>query len=271
MLNKMSNRKADHLGAAAGREANSVLSAIHEPVTRKLVQNELLSKDHLNVLHDHCGSGEDTFLLASLLGQHSNITAIDENKIMIEKARQKNAEGNFNNVRFFNTDQLDWTKGQQYDLIFTRFLLSNFHKEEVLLQNYYQRLNEGGILIIEGISLSGFASYPYNHAFARSAELLSRTQTVKVNSGSLRDQLKNDLLQTGFREARINVSTPTFIEDAHKTIVSLSLEAAMDKIIGLQLSTATELDALLLELRHFENKEYTLISSPGMYQIIAKK
>lgn len=271
MLNKMSNRKANHLGAAARRAMTSVLSAIYEPATRNLIQKQLQSNAQLKVLHYLCGSGEDTFLLASLLGQHSNITAIDNDNIMIEKARHKKAEGSFSNVRFFNTDQLDWTQEQQYDLIFTSYLLSNFNSAEVLFQSFYQKLNEGGTLIIKGFNLNGYTSYPYNHAFARSAELLSLTQTLKVNSEYLRDQLKNAFLHTDFRKTKINVTTPTFIEDAHKTIVSLLLEATIDKIIGLQLTTTTELDALLLELRHFEKKENTLISSPGMYQIIAKK
>lgn len=271
ILKKMSKRKADHLGAAAGRAVNSILSAIYEAVTSDLIQKELLSKDHLNVLHYLCGTGEDSFLLASLLEENTPITAVEEDKVMIEKALQKSAESNFKKVRFFHTDQLDWKKEAKYDLIFTRLLVSKFLEEGPLLKNFYQGLKEGGLLIIEGISLSGYSSYPYNHAFARSAELLSMTQAANVSSESLHDQLKNVLQQTGFHKTRINVSTPTFMEDAHRTIVSLLLEATMDKIIDLGLSTATELDALLLELRHFENKENTLISSPGMYQMIAKK
>ena len=271
ILKKMSKRKADHLGAAAGRAVNSILSAIYEAVTNNLIQQELLAKDHLNVLHYLCGTGEDTFLLASLLEENAHITAVDEDKIMIEKALQKSAESSFNQVHFFHTDQLDWRKEAKYDLIFTRLLASNFLAEGPLLKNFYHRLKEGGMLIIEGISLSGYSSYPYNHAFARSTELLFLTYAAKVDAKQMQDQLKKALQKTGFRQAKVTIATPFFIANNYKMIVSLSLEAAMDKIIDLGLSTATELDALLLELRHFENKENTLISSPGMYQMIAKK
>ena len=54
-------------------------------------------------------------------------------------------------------------------------------------------------------------------------------------------------------------------------IVSLTLEAVCTEILQLKLASKTELNALLLELKHFEKQEDTLISTPGVYQIIAKK
>ena len=268
---RKTNKKAEQLGAAARRAMTPILSAIYEPMTSDFLKICFLSKTEMHGLHIACGSGEDTFLLASQLGENGRISAIDEDRVMIERARQKKAEKGVNGISFSSADQSTWLNEKKYDFIYTRILMSLLLVEESLLQKIYQSLKKGASLIIEGMNLAGYAAYPYNHAFGRSVEILNQLYMTHASDQNVKDQLLAMFQHHGFREIKIDFIPPAFIDGTYKMIISLTLEAAMEEIIHLKLSSTTELNALLLELRLFEKQEDTLISTPGVYQILAKK
>lgn len=62
------NGTSDHLGAAARRALDTHLADLYEPVTREWLGKHLPASGISRGLHLASGSGENTFLLAALLG-----------------------------------------------------------------------------------------------------------------------------------------------------------------------------------------------------------
>ena len=83
----------------------------------------------------------------------------------------------------------------------------------------------------------------------------------------MHDQLK----QTGFKKINIQMVRPRFLTGKNKHIVSLLLENLSSKLIEEKIASPTEIQALLFELKDFENKQYTMITLPGIFQTCAYK
>ena len=64
---------------------------------------------------------------------------------------------------------------------------------------------------------------------------------------------------------------PAFLKVEHKAIASLTLESISEILLQEELITSTELEALLAELKAFENRKDTLVLLPGIYQAKAYK
>ena len=93
-------RNLSGLGAAAQRAAVRLLAVICASATRHLLQQLLPDTAGLRCLHWGCGSGEETFLLSSLLTEESSWWAIDEDPVLIEAALQQEARHSGASVHF---------------------------------------------------------------------------------------------------------------------------------------------------------------------------
>ncbi len=222
-------------------------------------------------LHIACGSGEDTFLIASLLNQTYCLHGIDENKVLIEDAKHAKEVGEWDQVNFLNTCPSTWKPEMKYDFVYSRIWKTDLLKQTGFLKNTRNNLKEDGKFILELIQFSGFSAFPYHPAFSRSAELILKTEQCLTNTLGLTEKY-TDLLQShGLRILEINYSPPAFIEKKDKKILSQILATFEEKLLQLGLVTKEELDSLLYQLKRYETRGDSLISRPGVYQILASR
>lgn len=183
---------------------------------------------------------------------------------------QKNHWGQ-KRIRCVQADLTSWESEQPFDVVYTRTWAGGLSGLDTLLETIRQNLHTGGRLLLEVVSLFGFSAYPYNHALARSMELIGRLETPGHSTAALPERVQVLLQQAGFDTLEVLSSLPAFVPRTHNQAVSLALEACRDAILQCRGSTAEELNALLLELREFEAQGDTMISRPGLLQILAKK
>lgn len=265
---KSSKGESSTLGAAARRAQASLQAAIFEPATRQWLEKRLTPFADGHALHLGCGSGQDTFLIATLLGENSTLYGIDEDAASVEAARQIKALRDVGRVHFAQACLADWSPARPFDLIYTRILASALPAPEAWLAGLSRNLTSGGVLLAEIIKPSGFRAYPYNHAFARTMELISRLEAAQPCEA---EELPGRLEQAGFTDMVTTYAAPAFIPPGCNRIASLSLECYRAEILRRGDSNREELNALLLELRTYERQEDTLVSRPGVLQIIARK
>ena len=258
----------DVLGAAARRELTSLLTAIFELSSRQWMEQHLLCLEEGLGLHLGCGGGENTFLIASLLGKKAVVYGIDEDPALIETARQKKALSGPEHVHFAQASLYLWKVDTMYDFIYTRIQTAAAPNPEKWPIGLARNLQTGGVLLAEILSPSGFRAYPYNHAFARAMELIGRLEEAQPYGA---EQLPGLLRPAGFAAIKTTYASPAFIPPACNRIASLSLECYRAEILRRGDSNREELNALLQELRAYEQQEDTLVSRPGVLQVWAKK
>lgn len=258
--------QAHQLGTAARRALDDLLSSIYEPVTREWLNRQLPDIWEGSGLHLACGNGHDSFILASLIDAQTTLMCIDEDAATVQAARHSGALGNREGLQFLQADPFNWETTQVFDFIYTRIWAGSWAGQSDLMQAIRRNLKTGGILLVEIVTLSGFRAYPYNHAFARTMELISLLETSRPGRVTPQEQILVLLQRAGFETPEPSAGPPAFIPHADNRVVSLALEACREAILHCRGSTAEELNALLLELREFERQDDTLISRPGLLQ-----
>lgn len=256
------------LGAAARRAQASLLAAIFGAATRQWLEKHLNPIEGGQGLHLGCGSGADSFLIASLLGESTTVYGIDEDAALIEAAQQEKSRRGLEHVHFIQSSLTLWEVSRPYDFIYMRVLASAPPAPEGWLAGIPRNLKAGGVLLAEIIKPSGFQAYPYNHAFARTMELVGRLEEGQPYEA---EELPGMLEKIGFTDIATTYASPAFIPPACNRIASLSLEYCQAEILRRGDSNREELNALLLELRTFEQQEDTLASRPGVLQAWARK
>lgn len=256
------------LGAAAQRELTTLITAMYQVPTREWLGRHLSGERAMHGLHWSCGSGEFTFLIASLLEEKSTVWGIDADPVLIDVARREQNRRAENRVRFEQDDPALWQSEPTYDFIYTRFRASALPDQGALLQRLWRRLNPGSYLLAEVLSFSGFNAYPYNHAFGRAAELIGR---LEETPDGRRQYWRELFQQAGFTDMEIACTPPAFLPREHNRILSLALEFFREVLLRRRLAAREELNALLLELRQYEQQEDTLICRPGVHLLLAGK
>lgn len=259
--------ESNSLGAAARRAQASLLAAIFGPAARQWLEKQLKPVKGGQGLHLGCGSGEDSFLIASLLSENTTLHGIDEDAALIEAARQKKARRGLGHVHFAEGNLTTLNAGRPYDFIYTRIQASALSAPEAWLAGISRALAAGGVLLVEVIKPSGFRAYPYNHAFARAMELIGRLEDAQPCEA---EELPGLLQQAGFTDIETTYAAPAFIPPACNRIASLSLECYQAEILRRGDSNREELNALLQELHAYEQQENTLVSRPGVLQVRAR-
>ena len=247
------------------------LAAIQKESSRKWLKKHLPGEAGVSGLHIGCGSGENTFLIASLLKGKYTLIGLEDNPDLIEMARITKASGNLGQVCFQHTSPLKWKSEQPYDFVYSRIWVADLLKQENFLTNTKNHLKENGRFILELIQLSGFSAYPYNPAFSRSAELISKIEQTSTHTSEVVEKCIDLLENQGLQIQDINYSLPTFLDKKNKNLLSKILTLFEKKLLQLKLVKAEEFKPLLLELQRYEASGDALISRPGVYQILAKK
>lgn len=239
-------------GQTAGKESQWILSKLMMPSTKAFF-DKLVFKNGMSGLDASCENGGSTLESLNLFGQQKELPI--ENK----------------NVRFQKVNFSEWQANPAYDFIYSKLMLSQTTTPERLLTKMYDSLVPGGFLMLEEIDLTGFHCFPFCFAFNRYLELLKAIKSKMGADTKIGPKLMHFLQNTGFQKIKVQLVSPSFLKNDEKRIVSLSLENISATILNENLATATELQALLYELKSFEKQKNTMVSLPSIYQVVGNK
>lgn len=258
------------LGSAAGRAFDKMIASIYAPVTLEWLVKYLKAGSQVSGLHVGCKDGSDTFLLAALLGGGCTLTAIDEDPALIEQAQLEKKYKRLEHIQFCPTGLADLATDVEFDFIFSRSKTQEFADQISEWEGMARQLRAGGILFFQVQDFTGFHSFPYNYAFARSVELIGKLGSPPLRDSNLKDLALEHLTAAGFGDFETTFSPPAFVPKENNHILSLYLEWRKAEIQTGALASREELNSLIQELKYYESQPDTLISRPGMYQIRAR-
>jgi len=257
------------IGNAARRKRQQIMSKNLSPSTEAFVGDASLRRG-MNGLDLGCGTGETTLLLKSMVG-NGRITGIDSRSTQISIAKDKAQRNNVNRIEFQCINILEWRPRVSYDFVYSGFHFCLLKKPLLLLKQVYSTLKPGGFAMIEDLDFSQFHSFPNSFAFDRFVELYMDVLTLQGADPKIGNNLFPLFQEVGFDHIKVQKVRPTFLTGKDKYLASFTLESIATILVNENLAMTTEIQALLFELRDFESQSNTMITLPGIYQVMGYK
>ena len=215
--------------------------------------------------------GDLTRVLAEAVTKTGNIVGVDTHSLNIEIAKQHAVNSNYNNIQYFLSEEKDAYQSQKYDFVFARFLFSKSQNPGKEAEQVFQLLKPGGLFLYQEMDFLKHYCFPSNFAFTRYLDLyakLAKKQGLDIRIGG---QLNPILKAKGFNNIRSYQVQSFFLNGLAKSFSSLMLESISDQLIYENLALDIEVNALVEELKYFEQQPETILSLPGLYQAQAQK
>jgi len=253
---------------AAYRRKQQLLNMLLEENTKAFIATANI-KSGMHGLVLNCEVGDLAMLLANAVGVNGSVVGIDANHLNIEIAKQHSA--NANNLEYYLSEEKDSYLNRSYDFVFARSLFSNSMNPIKEAQQVFQYLKTGGLLLLQEMDYLKQYCYPSNFAFTRYLDLYAKLAKKQGADLNIIPQI-NPLLKTaGFSRVKAAQVSPLFINGLAKSFSSLMLESLAPQLIRQQLVLPAEINALIEELKLFEQQPETILSLPGIYQMQAHK
>jgi len=234
-------------GGVEGRERLRLLSRILRPTTLSLL-GRVGVRPGMSCVDVGCGGGDVTLDIARLVGADGRVVGIDIDAIKIDLAREEGAIAGILNVEFRQTSVDEWRPAPQFDLAYSRFLLTHLTDPTATVRTMRQALRPGGVIVIEDVDFAGHFCYPTQPAFSRYVELY--TQTVRRRGGDpdIGPKLPRMLLDNGFERVDMNVVQPAGIDGDVKLLNPITMENFADAVLATGLASRAEVDEIIAGL-----------------------
>lgn len=236
------------------------------PATSAFLRQVVIKKG-ITAIELNCGEGDVSFQLARLVGGQGSVLGLDPSWENIRTARQIALIRKASNVTFVQTERYECAAEQHLGLAYGRLPLNPLFVPDETFEAIWKCLQPGGMILLEAMDLSSFHSVPQNYAFERFLDLYHSLLQPLWGDVNLNTLLIRRLSQAGFREVQQQYVPPTFQRGPFKHLASLALAGMQETLLQQNMATPDELQALLHELRSFEQQDHTMINMPGIYQV----
>jgi ubiquinone/menaquinone biosynthesis C-methylase UbiE len=252
-------------GGVEGRERLRLLSRILRPTTLVLL-DRVGVRPGMSCVDVGCGGGDVTLDLARLVGPTGRVVGIDIDAIKLDLARQEAAAQGIANVEFRHTGVDEWRPAPDFDLEYSRFLLTHLTDPIVAVRTMRQALRPGGVVILEDLDFAGHFCYPDHPAFSRYVELYTRTVLRRGGDPFIGPKLPGMLLDNGFERVDMNVVQPSGIAGEVKLLNPVTMENFADAVLAAGLASRAEVDEVIAGLYESARDGRTVMSVARVVQ-----
>ncbi len=252
---------------AASRKRHQVLSEILAPSTMAFLQKVPFKKG-MHGLDLGCGTGDNTMLLKTLIGSEGKMTGMDTSAFHIRIAKERAIQNEVDNIDYRHQNMLEWKEDEVYDFIYSGLLFNQLPVPLNILKQMYRSLKPGGYAMVEDLDYSEFHCFPNCYAFDRFVGLFTEIKKQQGTDANIGNHLNRLFQQAGFNKIQAQLVPPNFLKGKTKHIASLTLESIAPLLLEEKRTTPTELQALIFELKNFEEQKNTMITLPGIYQVV---
>ena len=195
------------------------------------------------------------------------MTGLDANPFYIKIAKEKALQKGEEQLDYRQQNLSEWKEKQKYDFVYSRLFFNPLSNLPAILKSAHTSLKTGGFAVFENFDFSQFHCFPNCYAFDCFVELFTTINKGQNDNPNRGKQLRSAFHHAGFENIRLQQVRPNFLTKKAKHIVSLTLENIAPILIEEKLSTPTELQVLIQELKSFESQKDTMIALPGTYQV----
>jgi SAM-dependent methyltransferase len=247
-------------GGWAGKQRLDLLAAVMQPYTTWLLDTVGVASGS-RCLDVGCGGGHVSRELARRVGPDGLVVGIDLDPEVIALARADAQRDGLTNVRFEVGDAAALEAGE-YDLAYSRFLLSHVQSPTLVLESVAATVRPGGAVILEDTDFRASFCYPESDAHRRFVGLYRETVSRFGGNADLGPALPALLRSVGVQSIALDVCQPSALTGPTKLMAVVTLERISRAVIGERLASADELDELVGALRSYYEDPTTVMSTP---------
>ncbi len=259
------NQYAIH-GGIQGRERLRILARVmHDSTASLLSQLELA--DGLACLDVGCGGGDVTREIARRVAPCGKVVGTDIDAMKLEIAREETQEAQIENAEFRLSDIREGSGTPEFDVVYSRFLLTHMSDPVAAIKSFLRQLRPGGVLALEDIDFSGSFTYPESPAFRKFYDLYCAVIRRRGGDPNMGQRLPVFMKECGLEAIQISVVQPIGLTGEVKQLNGLTMENIADAVLADQLATRTEIDEIVSELNEYAANERTLTGVPRVVQV----
>ena len=247
-------------GGWAGKRRLDVLAAVMEPHTAWLLDTVGVATGS-RCLDVGCGGGHLSRELARRVGPDGRVIGIDLDPDVISLARADAQREGLTNV-FFEVQDAAALGAGDFDLAYSRFLLSHVQRPASVLASITAAVRPGGAVVVEDTDFRASFCYPESAAYQRFVQLYRETVSRFGGNADIGPALPALLRSAGVTSIVLDVRQPSALTGPTKLMSVVTLERISRAVIGERLASPDELDAVLAALRDYYEDPTTLMSVP---------
>jgi ubiquinone/menaquinone biosynthesis C-methylase UbiE len=223
----------------------TLLNQIYGPFSRAFLSDCGL-RPGMTVLDVGCGTGTVTAWIATQVVPDGHVVGVDVGEEQLGVARQHAAERGLANVTFraLSAEALG-AVGEQFDLVYSRFLLVHLERPELALREMLACVKPGGVLASDEQELAAACCVPDSSAFSRSVDLvyqLARAKNLNFDYGS---STFGTFRALGCQDVSLRVVQPALTTMQTKRLWPQFFVEARASIADSGLVSAAELDDII--------------------------
>ncbi len=257
-------------GGDKGKKRLEILARTIGMETRKFIKTVGISQG-IKCLDLGCGGGDVSFLLSQFIGKNGKVVGYDIDNRKIELAKKSLHNSDIHNVSFEVKDAYDLDEEREYDLVYSRFLLSHLKEPPKVLEKIKTSIKKGGKILIEDTDFSGHFSYPYSKGFSLYISLYQELLNKRGANANLGQKLFTLLNQAGFKNIEFCISQPAHTKGEGKLMAEITFEGITKSLLEENIISKRDSDEILKELIEFRRRSDTIMSLPRIFQIQATK
>lgn len=257
-------------GGREGYDRLQVLARVRWPDTSRLL-DDIGMHPGMRCLDLGCGSGAVTLELADLVGPNGHVIGIDMDDVKLGLAREAARARGLENVEFRVANVVEWTEHEAYDLVYTRFLLQHLSEPLDVVRRMWSAVRPGGTLAVEDADFDGRFGHPPNDGFAFSVRSYAAVLTHNGGDPQVGRKLLRFFLEVGAPDPQLRLTQDVSRDGEGKSLALLSFDTAVDAVRAAALASDDEIAAARAELVAFTDDPTTLLTSPWVFQVWARK
>jgi len=253
-------------GGEEGKKRLNVLSEILYDYTKSVIEEDgkITGKKFLDV---GSGGGNVALMAAKMVGETGHVTAIDFDAEIVRLAEAEAKSQNVLNIQYAVTDAYKIDYNGEFDIAYSRFLLSHLEKPEMVLNNMLKSLKPGGRIIVEDIDFSGHFCYPPCSAFDAYIEYYITAAKNTGQNPTMGLSLFQLFKTAGINNIRVDVVQPFYNEGIGKWMAYFTMDKIKNTVIRQGLATAGIIEKVLSELKEFTENPDTVMSLPRIFRV----
>ncbi|MBB5395885.1 bifunctional 2-polyprenyl-6-hydroxyphenol methylase/3-demethylubiquinol 3-O-methyltransferase UbiG [Mucilaginibacter sp. AK015] len=213
-----------------------------------------------------CGGGDVAVMAAKITGSNGMVTAIDFDKEIIA-LNKKDAEGKgISNILYNTQSAYDISYHNQFDVAYSRFLLSHLTEPQRVVNNMLKSVKPGGRIIIEDIDFSGHFCYPACTAFDEYVRLFTATAKQRGQNANIGPCLPSLFKAAGIAQINFDVIQPVFAKGDGKQMAVITMDKIKQAVVAEGLADAQTVNSIITDLEAFTNDPETIIS-PRIFRV----
>src|SRR5262245_32713528 len=228
-------------------------------------------RDGLVCLDAGCGGGDATLELARRVAPHGRAVGIDIDQTKLDLAADGARQQGLANVTFLRSGADDLGTGAEFDVVYSRFLLTHLKDPASTVAAFYRYVRPGGVVALEDIDFTGYFTYPESKAFRRYCDLYRAIVTKRGGDPDIGPRLPFLIRDAGFENVGVGVVQPVGIAGEAKLLNPLTVENIADTVVQDGLATREELAEIVRELYEFAEDPNTLAAAPRVFQVWGRR